>query len=178
MSQEFLERANEILDILKGHSPKEDEDVFCIKLLERSKIVKIVKNHLDQVCVTFSVMTEPWMRNNHDIVHGGFTATMVDYLTTYAAIADPTYWRSEDGEEPDIGTVLHRVVAEFGLSRHISVQYQRAIPINQEIFVDCVLESSTRRFIYITCKIHDGNGRIYATGAHDKVKQVQGSPKI
>lgn len=168
-----VEKSNEILDLLKQVG-----DVYGSKILELSKIDKIAKNHLDQTCVTFSLKTQDWMRNTHNIVHGGCTATLVDYLTTYAAIGDERYWiPDEDGEAPDQGTVLKRLIDEFGLSRHISVQYQRAIPVGSTIYVDCILESSTRRFIYITCKIHDGKGRIYATGAHDKVKEIN-TPKL
>ncbi|ANB13242.1 hypothetical protein AWJ20_1524 [Sugiyamaella lignohabitans] len=161
------ENCNKVLQLVKDNFP--EGEGFGIQIVKLMKFTHVRNDNGTQV-VTLSVPTQPWMQNNYGIVHGGCTATLLDYITTYAFIAHEKYWK--DFEEDDYALVVGQAIQEFGLSRHISTQYLSAIPIGIELFCEVRLESSTSRFTHTSCRFHDASGKIYATGTHDKVKQV------
>jgi acyl-coenzyme A thioesterase 13 len=163
----FMEKVNRVLKVFRNTEQHSGPQLFGSRFIHISDFVSIETSG-GRTAVTFKLTTEPWMQNARKIVHGGCTATMVDYLTTYAAAGIEKYY--VDGLSDT--EILTNILKDFGVSRHLSVQYLQAIPIGVDIYVECTLDSNTSRFIYTTCKIHDGNGKLYATAAHDKVKHV------
>lgn len=143
-------------------------EVFAQKLHENMKVHDVYVDSEGTPTVIFELYTDAWMRNGHDIVHGGCLATIVDFYTTLALPAEPSYWSNpEKGPKEE---EITKVVMEMGVSRALSVQFIQAVPINTTVYVVSKLVSNTKRNIYFTCTIKDKDGRVLVTGTHDKVK--------
>lgn len=142
-------------------------EVFSQKLHENMKVHDVYVDAEGAPTVIFELFTDPWMRNGHDIVHGGCLSTIVDFYTTLSMAAESSYWQNP--EQPSVDEIMN-VVGQMGVSRALSVQFIQAVPINTTVYVVSKLISNTKRNIYFTCIIKDKSGKVLVTGTHDKVK--------
>jgi acyl-coenzyme A thioesterase PaaI-like protein len=164
-SKDIFDKVSEAVSFIAQYGSQEDE-VWGIHFKRTMKVDKLAYGTKGRTIVTFRVHTEPWMKNGHDIVHGGCIATIVDWLTSLGVVAHKKFWPSEE-------TTTEQALLAYGqvpaVSRHISVQYIKAVPLNKDILVECTIESNTKRYSYINCRILDDEGNLYVTGSHDRV---------
>lgn len=131
---------------------------------------------LNKIWIALNVKAQPHWTNKMGIVHGGCIATVIDNLTTQALGVDPRYWEGAATDEE----AYYRAVREFGVTRNLNVQYIQAIPSQAEFVLETVLESNTKRNIYLTARLYDAEtGKLYCIATHDKVKLFHNaSPKL
>lgn len=115
-------------------------------------------------------------------IHSGALCVMFDHLSTYCVFADPNWWVLPDGNISSVEVSPHiasRAYLEMGLSRNIKVHQQSPIKAGSAIkFVTKVLENSPKS-TYFFSQIFDGDGKLLATGHHDKVKLTKAvKPKV
>ncbi|XP_054771938.2 acyl-coenzyme A thioesterase 13-like [Lytechinus pictus] len=87
--------------------------------------------------------------NQYGTLHGGFTATAVDFMTTIALIAD------EEDSRP-------------GVSLNLSVNYMKALKIGDKITLEGEVLRKGRSVAYTTARIFKENGELAAHGTHIK----------
>lgn len=116
--------------------------------------------------VIFKVKILDSMRSHYDNSHAGALTTLVDWLTHLAGAADPSYWpKDRPANEDD----FRRVQRLLGLSRRLSLQYLKEVPLGIEVFVKCMLLENTKSRQYFVVEIYDKD-RVYLRGTHDKIK--------
>jgi acyl-coenzyme A thioesterase PaaI-like protein len=123
----------------------------------------------NKIRISLTLKARPNWNNKMGIVHGGCIATIIDNLSTQALMVDPRYWEGAKSDEE----AYFRAIKELGVSRNLSIQYIQAIPSEAEFVVETILESNTKRNIYLTCRLYDAEtGKLYCTATHDKVKLI------
>lgn len=148
----------------------DQEGRFGGEFLQNLRVASVTYDDHNKAVVTFSVHTEPWMRNAHGNVHGGCIATMVDMLTSLSVCADKKFWPSPDTEPYE---ALGAYSKEPAVSRNLSCQYLKAVPIGIDVKVECHVQSYTKRYSYITCRLIDDTGKLFVTASHDRVHLYQ-----
>eukprot|EP00057_Strongylocentrotus_purpuratus_P029570 XP_011684044.1 PREDICTED: acyl-coenzyme A thioesterase 13-like [Strongylocentrotus purpuratus] len=87
--------------------------------------------------------------NNHETLHGGFTATAIDFLTTVALMID------EEDSRP-------------GVSLNLSVNYLKALKVGEKVTVEGEVLRKGRSVAYTTARILNEKGDLAAHGTHIK----------
>ncbi|XP_065362238.1 acyl-coenzyme A thioesterase 13 [Calliphora vicina] len=125
-------------------------------------ITEIIKNstgfekHLEKVIITsggegkctaeFTVSREHLNRMGG--LHGGFTATLVDMVTTYALMSKPCH---------------------PGVSVSISVDYLKAAKEGDDVLIDANLLKAGKKLAFLECILkHKKDNSIIAKGSHTK----------
>lgn len=120
--------------------------------------------------VVFKIKILDSMRSHYDNSHAGALTTLVDWLTHMAGAADPAYWPKD---RPATEEDFKRVQRSLGLSRRLSLQYLKEVPLGVEVFVQCMLLENTKSRQYFVVEIYDKD-RVYVRGTHDKIKLYKG----
>lgn len=81
-------------------------------------------------------------------LHGGFTATLVDMITTYALMSKPCH---------------------PGVSVHISVNYLKAAKEGDDVLIDANILRAGKKLAFLQCDLrHKTDNSLIATGSHTK----------
>uniref|UniRef100_A0A1I8PIX2 Thioesterase domain-containing protein n=1 Tax=Stomoxys calcitrans TaxID=35570 RepID=A0A1I8PIX2_STOCA len=130
-----------ITDIIKNSSGFE-------KHLEK---VKITSGGEGKCTAEFIVSTEHLNRLGG--LHGGFTATLVDMVTTYALMSKPCH---------------------PGVSVNINVNYLKAAKAGDEVLIDASLLRAGKKLAFLECELRQKkDNSIIAKGSHTKFVDFQ-----
>ena len=130
-------------------------------LLQKNTFDKLVVNFNAEVCprnhklinspnteVVYKLKASPKMCNEFGVVHGGFLASAVDFLTTVAGAA-----YTKDHEEHFLSVQLH-------------LDYLRSAPKGKEFFVLCEMNKLGKALLFTTARIFDEKFKLSYTGSH------------
>lgn len=121
----------------------------------------------------FKIKTSEVATDHNGNIHPGALCVIFDHLSTYCVFADPNWWVLPDGNADTIEVSPHisnRFGLELGLSRNIKLHSQTPVKAGSTIrFVTKILEN-TPKSTYFFSQIFSEEGKLLATGHHDKVK--------
>lgn len=128
------------------------------------------------------VVTSTASADHNGNLHAGALCVMFDHLSTYCVFADPNWWVLPNGKVSEVKVSPHiedRAYFEMGLSRNIKVHQQSPTKAGTTVrFVTKILENSPKS-TYFSSQIFGENGKLLASGHHDKIKLTKHvKPKI
>ena len=90
--------------------------------------------------------------NLYGTLHGGFSATLVDAVTSYALVTD------------DIDSLRN-----LGVSVHLGLEYMKAAKVGEDIVVDAAVVKRGKSLAFLTAEIRNKhNNEILVKGSHTK----------
>eukprot|EP00057_Strongylocentrotus_purpuratus_P004114 XP_003728054.1 PREDICTED: acyl-coenzyme A thioesterase 13 isoform X1 [Strongylocentrotus purpuratus] len=127
---------------------------FIVNLLAKSKGFDNMFSTLNVVAATRNKVTAEYVVksehcNNHGTLHGGFTATAVDFMTSIALMMDEEDSRS-------------------GVSLNLTVNYLKALKVGEKVTVEGEVLRKGRSVAYTTARILNEKGDLAAHGTHIK----------
>ena len=112
--------------------------------------VKFVDGDIGR-CVA-SLKIEQEHCNYHGMLHGGFTATAVDVISTYALIQD-----TEDS------------LKHLGVSINMNIDYMKAGKLGSEVIIDAKVKKRGKKLAFLDVEIRDKESNdLLAKGSHTK----------
>ncbi|XP_030839243.1 acyl-coenzyme A thioesterase 13-like isoform X2 [Strongylocentrotus purpuratus] len=116
--------------------------------------VSVWKANLKLVAATPNKVTAEYVVkiehcNHFGTLHGGFTATAVDFMTSLALIVD------EEDSRP-------------GVSLNLSVNYMKALKVGDKVTLEGEVMRKGRSVAYTTARIFNEKGDLAAHGTHIK----------
>lgn len=130
------------------------------------EIVDCYQEHSGSPAIIYKIKILDTMRSHYDNSHAGALTTLVDWLTHVAGAADPKFWPTD--RESTVAD-FKRVRDQLGLSRRLSLQYIKEVPLNIDVFVKCVMLENSKSRQYFTVEIYD-KSNLYVRATHDKIK--------
>ena len=111
-------------------------------------------------CVV-ELKVEPEHANMYGTLHGGFSATLVDAVTSYALVTD------------DIESLRN-----LGVSVHLGLEYMKAAKVGAEIVVDASVTKRGKSLAFLTAEIRNkANNQLLVKGSHTKFLSPPVKPK-
>jgi len=102
-------------------------------------------------CVV-ELKVEPEHANMYGTLHGGFSATLVDAVTSYALVTD------------DIESLRN-----LGVSVHLGLEYMKAAKVGAEIVVDATVTKRGKSLAFLTAEIRNkADNQLLVKGSHTK----------
>ncbi|KKA28919.1 hypothetical protein TD95_002489 [Thielaviopsis punctulata] len=132
-------------------SPEESAVLdYGLRLLPFAKLKSFATTPVLRCVFTYTVQDGDCNPIN---LHGGCIATLIDMLTSLSLVPvqKPGFW-------------------EFlGVSRTLNVTYLSPVGAGETVTVECEVVSLGKRSCHLTAVLKSEDGRVVATGTHDKV---------
>ena len=103
--------------------------------------------------VKWSLVIGSELCNKGGNLHGGASATLLDYLTSTVLVTIATEGFLDGGH----------------VSRTITMSYLRPVPMNAKVTVECEVHAAGRNTANVIGRIYNDQGKLCVTCVHDKV---------
>ena len=123
--------------------------------------------------VVLRLKTSNAARDEKENIHIGALTAIIDYFSTLSQFAQPDYWEVTecDDEDPVMPEYwIQRIPLEAGVSRALRIHVLQPIPCETEFIHKCKILENTQSTCYLSVHIYSTDGKLLATGIHEKAK--------